>query len=76
MNLVDIIKADVQYVAGVTIEVDRAYGTVAIGDDIFLQGDEGYAFIDAAERLYEEAQYVTYDEVYAHLAKPYVDCLS
>jgi hypothetical protein len=75
MTLTEIIRADASYAGDVAIDVDTAYSTVAIGDDIFLQGDEAVSFIDEAQALWEKAGDVGIDEVYAHLAKPYLDCL-
>jgi tryptophanase len=73
MTLTQIIRAGATYAGDVSIDVDTAYGTVAIGDDIFMQGDEAYAFIDEAQALWEESGDVSIDEVYAHLAGPYLD---
>lgn len=75
MNLSDIIRADAHALRSVTIHVVSIRGTVAIGDVIFLQGDEGSAFISEANRLWRELGDVSHSEVWAHLARPYVDCL-
>ncbi|MBC8739727.1 hypothetical protein F6X40_23730 [Paraburkholderia sp. UCT31] len=73
----EIIAADVVYASDVDIEVDSAMSTVSIGgaDGIFLQGHEADDFVERARALYEELGDVTMPEVYAHLAKPYIDCL-
>jgi hypothetical protein len=76
MTLTEIIRAGAVYAGDVAIAVNPSYSTVAIGDDIFMQGDEATAFIDEAQALWEQAGDVSIDEVYAHLAGPYLDCLS
>lgn len=77
-TLIEIIRADAAWVerSGVTIECDSAYSTVAIGDDIFMQGDEADAFNDEAERLWNETQETTMEECRAHLARQYIESLS
>jgi len=74
-KLTEIIQTGARYASSVSIDVDEARGTVAIGDGIFLQGDEGYAFIDEARALWNQAGDVGIDECYACLAGPYLDCL-
>lgn len=81
MKITDIIEADCEYLKNVYVEVISIYGTVCIKDttgekeNIFLQGDEGSAFISEANRLYDEVQTVSQSECYLHLARPYVDCI-
>jgi len=81
MNLIDIVKADAAYMRHVVINVDTLHGWISIEDDfnvqdeIFLQGDDAEQFIQDAEILWNDLEHVTMDEVYAHLAKPYVDCI-
>ncbi len=57
---------------GDIVTVDYRYDTVDIDGEYFLQGDEAAEFIDSARRLYDEAQYVTMDECYAHIASQYL----
>jgi len=48
---------------------------VAIGDDIFLQGDEAAGFEDEAGRIHEAlhaSSQVTWDEICLYLAHRYV----
>lgn len=71
MNVSDIVREGAARMADVPIEVDESLGIVAIGDYAFMQGDEAYAFMDGAKRLWDECRYVTWDEVYAYLAEPY-----
>ncbi len=72
VTLTEIVKA---YCTDTVIECDVAFSTVAIGDDIFLQGQEADEFNDAVERLWNETGDTTIEECRAHLARPYVDCL-
>ena len=79
MTLTEIIKADVEYMRYVTVEVDSAFGFVTISDDlgvhegIFMQGEEAEEFIDQCASLYEEAGDALMYEVELHLAKSYVE---
>lgn len=75
MKLSQIIRESAAYCANIDIEVDTAYETVAIGEDIFLQGDDAAQFISEAHDLYNKARTVTMSDCYACVAKPYVDCL-
>lgn len=81
MKIEDIISTDCEYMKNVSVHVVSIYGTVCIKDttgeqeDIFMQGDEGNAFISEANRLYNEVQTVSLSECYLHLARPYVDCI-
>ena len=76
----NIIKFNSGYLSEVLVKVDRSHGWVdikdmkGIQDNIFLQGDEAYNFIDEADKLYNSLNDVTMDEVYLHLCKPYVEC--
>jgi hypothetical protein len=73
MGLAEIIRQGAAYAGDTLIEVDESLPSVAIGEHVFMQGDEAQHFIDEANDLYEGAQTVTMDEVYAHLAGPYLD---
>lgn len=73
MELVQIIREAAARMDDVMVEVDELHGTVAIGDDVFMQGDEASEFIEKARELYDRAQYVSLDECYAHLAEPYTE---
>lgn len=75
-TLTALIRAATAYVGDTVIECDTAFSTVAIGSDIFLQGQEADEFNDAAERLWNETGDTTIDECRAHLARPYLDCLA
>jgi len=66
------IKRTAQRMSDVSIDVDTSYQTVAIGSDVFMQGDEAQSFIDEADTLYNQAQYVSIDDCYAFLAESYV----
>jgi hypothetical protein len=66
------IKRTAQRMSSVSVEVDASYQTVAIGDDVFMQGEEAQDFIDQAYRAYLHAQYVSIDDCYACLAESYV----
>lgn len=74
-TLSEIIRSDAAYVGDTVIECNNALSTVAIGSDIFLQGQEADEFNDAAERLWNETGDTTMEDCRAHLAKPYIDCL-
>lgn len=74
-NLCEIIRTTAWRVRDVNIDVDSSYSTVAIGDNIFMQGQEADEFIDEARKLYEQAQHVSMDDCYACLAEPYLECL-
>lgn len=74
-TLSEIIKIDAAYARDTVIECNSAYSTVAIGSDIFLQGQEADEFNDEAERLWNLTGDTTIEECRAHLAKPYIDCL-
>jgi len=80
MTLTEIILADAERARNLTVHVESIYGTVSIrgdgpGQECFLQGDEGSAFIDEARRLWEESGEVTMQDVYLHLALPYAENL-
>ena len=71
MNMSDIVRATAARMAEVEIDVDTAFGSVAIGEYAFMQGDEADDFIAAAKELWESCGDVTMDECYACLAEPY-----
>lgn len=74
-TLSEIIRSDAAYVGDTVIECNSAFSTVAIGSDIFLQGQEADEFNDAVESLWNETGDTTIEDCRAHLAKPYIDCL-
>ena len=74
-TLAEVIRMAAWRMRDVNIDVDTLYGTVAIGDNVFMQGDEAVEFITEAESLYEKAQYVSMDDCYACLAEPYAELL-
>ncbi|MBB5409258.1 hypothetical protein HDG34_003199 [Paraburkholderia sp. HC6.4b] len=69
----EIIRTSAWRVRNVTIDVNESMPTVAIGENVFLQGEEADNFIEAAKGLYEQAQTVTMDDCYACVAHPYVE---
>lgn len=75
VTLTEIIRSNAAYAGDIAIECNTAFSTVAIGDDIFLQGQEADEFNDEAERLWNETGDTTIEECRAHVAKPYIDCL-
>ena len=83
MELIDILRANAEYTRNSNVEVDydSAYGWVSIhdaddkGNGVFLQGDEGYAWIDEMRRVWEEVGDMGEDEVCLALAYDYLDCL-
>jgi hypothetical protein len=72
-RLDEIIRVAAWRVRDVTIEVDESMPTVAIGENVFLQGEEAEHFIDTAKELYGQAQTVTMDDCYACVAHPYAE---
>lgn len=72
MTLTEVIRATAARTAAVTVTVNKAQSWVSIGADVFMQGDEADAFLDEAERIWNEAGDVGIDEVYACLAEPYL----
>lgn len=81
MTLTEIILATAARAdaSGITVSACSLYGTVSIkdnqGNECFLQGDDGSAFISEAKRLWEESGDVTMMDCYLHLAFPYAECL-
>ena len=83
MKLQDILHTDAEYVrsSGADVEVVSIYGTVCISDttgkneDIFLQGDEGSAFISEVNRIWHETGDMDKDSIACALAKQYIDCI-
>ncbi|MGF6604364.1 hypothetical protein P3T23_009119 [Paraburkholderia sp. GAS448] len=69
----ELIRISAWHVRNVKIDVDELMPTVAIGENIYLQGEEADHFIEAAKELYEQAQTVTMDDCYACVAHPYVE---
>lgn len=69
----EIIRTSAWRVRNVVINVDETMPTIAIGENVFLQGEEADNFIEAARELYEQAQTVTMDDCYACVAHPYVE---
>lgn len=83
MKLQDILHADAEYTrnSGADVEIVSIYGTVCISDttggneDIFLQGDEGSAFISEVNRLWNETGDMDKDTIACALAKQYIECI-
>lgn len=71
MKFSDIVRASAARMADVEIDVDESFGSVAIGEYAFMQGDDADAFIEEARELWEKCGDVTIDEAYAALAEPY-----
>lgn len=80
-TLSKIIKDNAVYLTDVEIEIDYAMGWVNIidsmgfYDSIFLQGVDGYNFIDEAKKIYNALGDVTMTECLKTVARPYVECL-
>lgn len=78
-SLSKIIEQDAEYMKDVTVHVVSIYGHVTISDDkgvqedIFLQGDDGSAFISQMKSLWHETGNLSESTIALHLAKPYVD---
>lgn len=66
--------------AGIDVETDSAYSTVAISapgeDDIFMQGDEAEAFIDSTRALWKMYPSLPTYVCELALAEPYTDLWS
>lgn len=80
MDLLTIIKYNVDFChnSGITVETDSAHGTVLITDgnaEIFLQDDEGYAFIDQCKALHEMVGTIGMDEAELFYAYDYATIL-
>ena len=81
MKLQDIIRDTASRMGGVSVNVNTAFGTVAISDDtgkqedIFMQGDDADRFIDELNKLWEETGDLGKDAIALHLAAPYVENL-
>lgn len=81
MNLKTILQAHARLVrdSGINVEIDRGMGTVNMQCDgetfCFLQGDEGYAFIDEANAVWEQAGDMGWDDVLLTQVHPYLDLL-
>lgn len=79
MTLTAIILTNAERARNLTVHVASIYGTVSIKDDTgqecFLQGDEGSAFISEARHLWNKSGDVTMGDVYLHLALPYAENL-
>lgn len=79
----DIITFDVQYCtnSNVDIKYNTGFGWIEVRDggdfydDIFIQGDEAYAILDEAERLFYALGDITYYEALCHLIRPYIENL-
>lgn len=74
-----ILQAQRDYVAnsGITVDIDRGLGTVDIagtfGTIAYMQGDEGYGFIEAADELWEREGDIGMDDALLIAAYPYAD---
>ena len=77
IELSDIIRADAQYVSdsGIIVDWSCEYGTVTIGNDVFLQGDEADSLIALASKLYRQSGNVTMMQAMMSVAKTYVECM-
>jgi len=81
-TLTQIYKRQAAYVrnSGFTVTVDEKYCYVVIENKeteqcYFLQGDEGYAYIDEYRDIWEKAgDLLMCDAIYGH-AQQYIDCL-
>jgi hypothetical protein len=74
-TLSEMIRTTAWRMREVNIEVDTAFEHVAIGQNIFMQGEEAGEFIDEAEKLWEKAGDVGKDDCYAFLAAPIYETL-
>jgi hypothetical protein len=65
--------------SGVTVEVTSNQGWVSINapdsEGVFLQGDEGYDFVEKAREVWDELQEVTMEDAYKFRAYDYLDLL-
>lgn len=61
--------------AGIAVETDSAYSTVAISapgeDDIFMQGDEAESFIKECRKLWNRYRSLPMDVCELAIAEPY-----
>lgn len=80
MTLAQIVALNARTVRAshVVIECDSKMGFVSIetreGECIaFLQDSEGYAFIDEAEKIWNEVGTIGVDDARAHVAMPYIE---
>lgn len=67
--------------AGIDVDCDSAYSTVAITspdylDEIFMQGDEADSFIDECRKLWNRYPSLPMDVCEMALAEPYTDLWS
>ncbi|WP_233874948.1 hypothetical protein [Paraburkholderia adhaesiva] len=69
----ELIRISAWHARNVSIDVNESMPIVAIGENVFLQGEEADNFIEAARKLYKQAQTVTMDDCYACVAHPYVE---
>lgn len=80
MTLTEIILANAERARNLTVHATTILGHVSIkdtvtGQECFLQGDDGIAFVSEARRLWEESGNVTLADVHLHLALPYAENL-
>ena len=77
MKLSTILKQQARYAqaSGLVVDIDRAYQTVSLHDDIFMQGDEAQGFIDAVDTLSKSCRSLSSDIVELAVAYPYADLL-
>lgn len=65
--------------SGVTVTVDNMLPTVSIDaegvDGFFMQESEAQEFLDEANRIYEDAQDISFEDACKAVASPYVDLM-
>jgi hypothetical protein len=65
--------------SGVTVTVDNILPTVSIDADgvegFFMQEHEAQVFLDEANRIYEDAQEISFEDACKAVASPYVDLM-
>lgn len=84
MKLIDILKQQAEYTrnSGVEVDIDEPMGTVNIFEThnpdccVFLQGDEGYTWIDEWREIWEKVGDLGLDECALAQAYPYLDILA
>lgn len=65
-----------------TVEVNTSQGWVEITDkndpenSLFLQGDDGYSFIDKAQAMYDTNEDISLEEAYLFFADEYLVLLA
>ena len=54
-------QADYARNSGIVVDIDRAYQTVSLHDNIFMQGDDAQDFIDAVDALANRCPSLPFD---------------